>query len=89
MKTPPNGRNGPKFEKKEEDTSPVNYVIDVFAKKAESPKIHPYILRDSYGYYLANKGYNLRLIQNYSGCRNPEHTVIYTQVAGSGSEEFW
>jgi type 1 fimbriae regulatory protein FimB len=40
-------------------------------------KIHPHTLRHSCGYYLANKGWKLRRIQDYLGHRNPQHTIKY------------
>jgi integrase len=39
--------------------------------------------------YLANRGYDLRLIQDYLGHRDPKHTVHYTRVAGSRFEGLW
>ena len=32
---------------------------------------------------FANRGHNLRLIQDYLDRRNPKHTVQYTRTAGS------
>ncbi|GAA4827179.1 tyrosine recombinase [Marinicella pacifica] len=40
----------------------INYIIKRSAKKAKSSHVHPHMLRHSCGYYLANKGYDLRLI---------------------------
>jgi site-specific recombinase XerD len=40
-------------------------------------------------FYLANQGYDLRLIQDYLGHRDPKHTVHYTRVAGSRVEGLW
>ena len=34
----------------------------------------PYMLRHSCGFYLANQGYDLRLIQDYLGHCDPKHT---------------
>ena len=44
--------------------------------------MHPHMLRHSCGYYLANAGYDMRLIQDYLGHRDPKHTAHYTRVAG-------
>jgi len=39
---------------------------------------HPHMLRHACGYSLADKGVDTRLIQDYLGHRNIQHTVIYT-----------
>ena len=44
---------------------------------------HPHKLRHSCGYYLADKGNDFRVIQDYLGHRDPKHTMIYTRIAGS------
>ncbi|EAP4935074.1 tyrosine-type recombinase/integrase [Salmonella enterica] len=41
-------------------------------------KIHPHMLRHSCGYALANQGLDTRLIQDYLGHININHTVHYT-----------
>ena len=41
------------------------------------------------GFALANKGYDLRLIQDYLGHRDPRHTVHYTRTAGRRFEGLW
>jgi integrase len=51
--------------------------------------IHPHMLRHGCGYSLANKGYDLRLIQDYLGHRDPQHTVRYTRTAASRFEGLW
>jgi type 1 fimbriae regulatory protein FimB len=67
----------------------VNYLIAMAAKRADLPLVHPHMLRHSCGYYLANRGYDLRLIQDYLGHRDPKHTVHYTRVAGRRFEGLW
>jgi len=47
------------------------------------------MLRHTCGFYLANQGYDLRLIQDYLGHRDPKHTVHYTRVAGIRFEGLW
>jgi type 1 fimbriae regulatory protein FimB len=47
------------------------------------------MLRHSCGCYLANRGYDLRVIQDYLGHRDPEHTVHYTRVGGRRFEGLW
>jgi hypothetical protein len=37
----------------------------------------------------ANKGYDLRLIQDYLGHRDPRHTVHYTRTASRRFEGLW
>ena len=39
------------------------------------------MLRHSCGYYLASKGWDNRLIQDYLGHKQIQHTVKYTQLA--------
>ena len=67
----------------------VNYLIATAAERAELPPVHPHMLRHSCGFYLANRGYDLRLIQDYLGHRDPKHTAHYTRVAGSRFEGLW
>ena len=59
----------------------VNYLIAEAAARAGLPPVHPHMLRHSCGFSLANHGYDLRLIQDYLGHRDPKHTVHYTRVA--------
>ena len=47
------------------------------------------MLRHSCGFTLANRGYDLRLIQDYLGHRDPKHTVHYTRTAGHRFEGLW
>ncbi len=51
--------------------------------------IHPHMLRHSCGYYLASKGYDTRLIQDYLGHKNIQHTVKYTQLAPGRFDGLW
>jgi len=50
---------------------------------------HPHTLRHSCGFALADKGHDLRLIQDYLGHRDPRHTVHYTRTAGRRFEGLW
>jgi integrase len=45
--------------------------------------VYPHMLRHSAGYMLANEGTDTRLIQDFLGHRNIQHTVRYTQLAAS------
>ncbi len=67
----------------------VNYLVAMAAERAELASVHPHTLRHSCGFYLANRGYDLRLIQDYLGHRDPKHTVHYTRIAGSRFEGLW
>jgi site-specific recombinase XerD len=51
--------------------------------------VHPHTLRHSCGYHLADKGTDLRTMQDYLGHRDPRHTVHYTRVAGRRFEGLW
>lgn len=67
----------------------VSYMITTVAKRAKLAHVHPHMLRHSCGFYLADQGYDLRLIQDYLGHRDPKHTVHYTRVAGSRFNRLW
>jgi len=44
---------------------------------------HPRMLRHACGFALAGQGADTRLIQDYLGHRNIQHTVIYTEPFGT------
>lgn len=67
----------------------INYVLQSAADRAGLGSVNPHMLRHSCGFYLANKGYDLRLIQDYLGHRDPKHTVRYTRVSGHRFEGLW
>ena len=67
----------------------VNHLLASAALRASLPRVRPHMLRHSCGYYLANRGYDLRLIQDYLGHRDPKHTVHYTRTAASRFEGLW
>ena len=68
----------------------VNYLTEQIGKQAKlSFKVTPHMLRHSTGFYLANKGYDTRLIQDYLGHKNITHTVRYTRTAASRFENLW
>ena len=64
-------------------------LIAEAAARAGLPPTHPHMLRHSCGFSLANRGYDLRLIQDYLGHRDPKHTVHYTRVAAGRFEGLW
>jgi site-specific recombinase XerD len=68
----------------------VNYLLKEMGQRAKLViNVHPHMLRHSTGYYLANKGFDTRLIQDYLGHRNINHTVKYTRTAASRFEGLW
>jgi type 1 fimbriae regulatory protein FimB len=67
----------------------VNYLIGQAGQRAGLGSINPHMLRHSCGFTLANKGYDLRLIQDYLGHREVRHTVRYTRVAAHRFEDLW
>lgn len=67
----------------------VNYLIATAATRAQLPHVHPHMLRHSCGFALANRGTDLRLIQDYLGHRDPKHTAHYTRVAAHRFEGLW
>src|SRR5215813_11969348 len=68
----------------------VNYLVTEIGKRAKLRfHVHPHMLRHSTGYYLANRGYDTRLIQDYLGHKNIMHTVRYTRTAAIRFEGLW
>jgi type 1 fimbriae regulatory protein FimB len=57
----------------------VNYIIRVAGETAKLGRAWPHMLRHSCGYYLADKGTDLRTMQDYLGHRDPKHTAHYTR----------
>jgi len=68
----------------------VNYLFGEIGKRARiAVRVTPHMLRHSCGYYLANRGYDTRLIQDYLGHKNINHTVRYTKTAAHRFEGLW
>jgi site-specific recombinase XerD len=68
----------------------LNYLVRVAGERAGLGfSVHPHMLRHGCGYALANRGYDLRLIQDYLGHRSPYHTMRYTRTAASRFEGLW
>jgi integrase len=67
----------------------VNYLMATAETRAGLPPVRPHMLRHSCGYYLANRGYDLRLIQDYLGHRDPRYTVHYTRTAANRFDGLW
>ena len=68
----------------------INYLFEQIGKRAGiAEKVHPHMLRHSTGFTLANKGLDTRLIQDYLGHRNIQHTTRYTRTAAKRFEGLW
>jgi type 1 fimbriae regulatory protein FimB len=50
---------------------------------------HPHMLRHACGFALADQGADTRLIQDYLGHRNMQHTVMYTATNPARFERLW
>jgi type 1 fimbriae regulatory protein FimB len=50
---------------------------------------HPHMLRHACGYALADQGADTRLIQDYLGHRNIQHTVRYTATNAARFDKLW
>jgi type 1 fimbriae regulatory protein FimB len=51
--------------------------------------VHPHMLRHACGFALADQGADTRLIQDYLGHRNIQHTVLYTAANPARFEKLW
>ncbi len=68
----------------------IHYMVRTAAARAGLTfSVHPHMLRHGCGYALANRGYDLRLIQDYLGHRDPKHTTRYTRTAANRFENLW
>lgn len=52
-------------------------------------KVHAHMMRHSCGYYLADRGVHLRVIQEYLGHKNIRHTVRYTALSPRKFRRLW
>jgi type 1 fimbriae regulatory protein FimB len=50
---------------------------------------HPHMLRHACGFALADQGADTRLIQDYMGHRNIQHTVMYTAANPARFDKLW
>ena len=65
-------------------------IVSEAGKRAELPmKAYAHQLRHGCGYYLANKGCDLRLIQDYLGHKQIQNTVRYTALNAKRFEGLW
>ena len=70
--------------------STINYLVGItWVRAGLTFHVHPHMLRHGCGYALANRGYDLRLIQDYLGHRDPKHTTRYTRTAAHRFEGLW
>jgi type 1 fimbriae regulatory protein FimB len=70
--------------------STVNLAIRKYSEATALPFLaHPQMLRHACGFALADQGAGTRLIQNYLGHRNIQHTVRYTAANPARFEELW
>jgi type 1 fimbriae regulatory protein FimB len=65
-------------------------AIRSYGEKAGlSVSAHPHMLRHACGFALADQGADTRLIQDYLGHRNIQHTVMYTATNPARFEKLW
>jgi hypothetical protein len=74
---------------REHETGVIGVGIEPERERADPGKVHPHRLRHACGYALANKGHDLRIIQDYPGHRDPKHTALYTRTAAKRFENLW
>jgi site-specific recombinase XerD len=68
----------------------VNYLVAQIGRRASLiVHVHPHMLRHSCGFALANKGLDTRLVQDWLGHQNIQHTVRYTKTAAKRFERVW
>jgi type 1 fimbriae regulatory protein FimB len=70
--------------------STVNLLLQKYSDAASLPlRAHPHMLRHACGFALADRGMDTRLIQDYLGHRNIQHTVKYTATNPARFEKLW
>jgi type 1 fimbriae regulatory protein FimB len=70
--------------------STVNLALTKYSAAASLPLLaHPHMLRHACGFALADQGADTRLIQDYLGHRNIQHTVKYTATNPARFERLW
>ena len=58
-------------------------------KRAGLRKITPHMLRHGCGYALINKGYDVRVVQDYLGHKDIRNTAIYTRLDDKQFKGLW
>jgi type 1 fimbriae regulatory protein FimB len=70
--------------------STVNLLLVKYSMAAGLPlRAHPHMLRHACGFALADQGADTRLIQDYLGHRNIQHTVRYTAANPARFGKLW
>jgi len=70
--------------------STVNLLLKTCSEAASLPLLaHPHMLRHACGFALADQGADTRLIQDYLGHRNIQHTVKYTATNPARFQKLW
>jgi type 1 fimbriae regulatory protein FimB len=70
--------------------STVNLLLRKYSAAASLLLLaHPHMLRHACGFALADQGADTRLIQDYLGHRNIQHTVRYTTTNPARFEKLW
>ena len=65
-------------------------AVRTYGRLADLPiEAHPHMLRRACGFALADQGADTRLIQDYLGHRNIQHTVMYTATNPARFERLW
>lgn len=76
--------------RKELNRRSVWFAIKHYGEIAGLPlDAHPHMLRHACGFALADQGADTRLIQDYLGHRNIQHTVRYTATNPARFEKLW
>ena len=70
--------------------STVNLLLQKYSGAAALPlRAQPHMLRHACGFALADQGADTRLIQDYLGHRNIQHTVKYTATNPARFQKLW
>jgi type 1 fimbriae regulatory protein FimB len=64
-------------------------IRDYGEKAGLAVPAHPHMLRHACGFALADQGADTRLIQDFLGHRNIQHTVMYTATNPARFEKLW
>jgi site-specific recombinase XerD len=64
-------------------------LLKAAAERAGIDNVHPHALRRACGHALAMKGRDTRLIQDWLGHRNIQHTSHYTDGVSKRFEGIW
>jgi len=67
----------------------INKMVTASYKRAGLRKITPHMLRHGCGYALINKGYDVRVVQDYLGHKDIRNTAIYTRLDDKQFKGLW